>query len=253
MTRFPNWRLWTAIVLCAAGVLAAVMAISNSRPRVTIATSGADGPNLRLPASGLVGVRTEGADFVVDRITATLKQRVSAAALPQGEQLVSDADRILRAWFGGDAQAYLTYLRDNGHTPPPAPLWTDPEQREKLWTSATEALREARFDPDGITVRSSFENGEAILNELKTTTSWRFDKLSEHDSAFPDRDHLKRLGVTIREILVPMRTTGLSYGATYDGLLALSYVRDSGSGRWTLVAVSVYGLPEDDTARLPPF
>ncbi|MFI4917204.1 MAG: hypothetical protein ACIAS6_11950 [Phycisphaerales bacterium JB060] len=157
--------------------------------------------------------------------------------------------------MGGTADEYLAYLSAAGHEPPPAALWADPQRRAQAWDDSTRALREASFDPSGTIIRTSFADGQAFPDDppLKVTTGWRFNKLSGQDKDFLSLEELQASEIEIREVHIPMRSESLMHGVKFNGLLALSYVQDPISKAWTLVAVSVYDLPEGDTARIPPF
>jgi len=243
------------VALCCAGVFAAVLAMNNVRGRTTVAELALDKDDPMPAGAKLVSVQQAGAQAVVEQAARALSRRVAEASLPDGQSLVSDAGSILNAWLGGSADDYLAYLEGNGHEPPPADLWADPQRRSEAWRDSTRALREASFDPQGAIIRTSFADGRAFPDDppLKVTTGWRFNKLSGQDKAFLSLEELQASEIEIREVRIPMRSESLMHGVEFNGLLALSYVQDPVSKAWTLVAVSVYDLPEGDTARIPPF
>ncbi len=255
MKQTINWRYAAAGALCCIGLLAAVLAFSNFQSRTTIALP-APGPDDPMPLGlGLMSVEDAGVDAVVDQTAEALSRRVAEISLPQGEALVADVEGIMRCWLSGTADEYLAYLEGNGDKPPPVPLWDDPQRRSKEWLESTRALREASFDPSGTIIRTSYEHSELIADDSvsSVTTGWRFNKLSGYDEGYIDLEQVKVPGLVIREIRIPMRSKSLVHGVQFNGLLALSYAQDPSSSQWTLVAVSVYDLPLNDTARIPAF
>lgn len=247
-----SWRYWVAGALCCVGLLAAIVTWNNTRGRTTTAITPPPSSEPAPAGMNLISVRKAGADVVVEQTLSSLARQVSEAALPKGDALIADVGTIMRAWLGGSAEDYLAYLEKNGHEPPPVPLWSDPERRGKVWLEMTRSLREASFDPDGTFIRTTFADGKPVPNDQSRVTGWRFNKLPGLTDT-PNPDQIAALDINIQEVLVPMRSRSLMHGAEYNGFLALSYVQDPRSNAWTLVAVSVYDVPKNDTAIIPPF
>ncbi|MCW5756349.1 MAG: hypothetical protein KIT54_03845 [Phycisphaeraceae bacterium] len=234
------------------GLLAAILAWNSTRARTTVVAPPQPAHEPEPKGIDLVSVRKAGAEAVVEQTIASLARRVSKAAMPMGDELIADVGTIMHAWLGGSAEDYLAYLEKNGHEPPPVPLWSDPERRGKVWLDMTRWLREASFDPDGTFIRTTFADGKPVPNDQSRVTGWRFNKLPGLTDT-PNPDQIAALDINIQEVLVPMRSRSLMHGADYNGFLALSYVQDPRFKAWTLVAVSVYDVPKNDTAIIPPF
>lgn len=252
MLRNLSWRHWVAGALCCVGLLAAVLAWNSTGARTTVVVRPPPTDEPEPAGVDLVSVRKAGAEAVVEQTVASLARQVSEAALPKGEALVADVGAIMRAWLGGTAEDYLAYLEKNGHVPPAVPLWSDPERRGKVWLEMTRSLREASFDPSGATTRVTYADGEQVYNEQSRVTGFRFNKLPGQADT-PNPEQFAALGVDIHEVLVPMRSAGLLHDTQFNGYLALSYVQHPRTAAWTLVAVSVYDVPNGETAVIPPF
>lgn len=252
MLRNLTWRHWIAGALCCVGLLAAILAWNSTKARTTVVAPPRPAHEPEPAGIDLVSVRKAGAEAVVEQTIASLARRVSEAAMPKGDELIADVGTIMHAWLGGTAEDYLAYLEKNGHEPPPVPLWSDPERRSKVWLEMTRSLREASFDPSGATMRVTYANGEQVHNEQSRVTGFRFNKLPGQSDT-PNPDQFAALGVDIHEVLVPMRSVGALQDTQFNGYLALSYVQHPRTAAWTLVAVSVYDVPKNDTAIIPPF
>lgn len=251
MRRF-QWRYLVAGALCCVGLLAAVLTLNALPGRNTISTPVPSDEAAPMNVS-LLEVEQVGAGVIVEGTVDALSQRLAEVSLPDADGLASDVEAIMRAWLGGTGDDYLAYLDRNGHEPPPAALWKDPQKRNEAWLDATATLREASFDPSGTSIRTSFKDGEGISIDLSRVTGWRFNKLSGQQDATPSLARLSASDIEIREVLVPMRSKSLVHGAEFNGLLAMSYAQDPSTSQWTLVAVSVYDVPNGDTAMVPPF
>lgn len=202
---------------------------------------------------GLVSVQDVGTDGIVAQTTEAIARRVTEAGLPQGEAMAADVGEILGAWLGGTAEDYLAYLQRNGHEPPPAAVWQDPDQRNARWLKATRLVRKASFDPANAVIRTTFTNGEVVPIDESRVAGWRFDKLSGVRDPLLSAEQMSTLDLEVREVVIPMRSQSLVHGAEFNGSLALSYVQDPINKAWTLVAVSVYDVPNGDTSLIPPF
>lgn len=249
-------RTIVAAAFCCVGLIAAVFTFVRLQGRDTVQVLRSSAENdVAERSKGFVGIDAVGIDAVVERVSDALSRRAAEALLPDRDALVADAGAILRAWLGGTGDDYLAYLDASGDPPPPAAVWEDPVGRDAAWRNSTRELREARFDPDGVFIHTSYSDGvpipdEAMLNGL---TGWRMDKLSGFDIASPSKDILEASGIEMHEVRIPMRTKGHVGRTDFLGQLSLSYAQDPGTARWKLVAVSVYDIPLGDTARIPPF
>ena len=247
-----NWRYVVAGALCCIGLLAAVLALNNFQSRTTTALP-LPGPDDPMPLGlGLISVQDSGVDAVVDQTAGALSRRASEISLPQGEALVADVEGIMRAWLGGSADEYLAYLERNGHEPP-GTVWQDPDRRDSLWLNLTRLLRKSSFDPANTVIRTTFTNGELMPEDQSRVAGWRFDKLSGVRDDMPSVEQLSDLNIEVREVVIPMRSQSLVHEVDFNGSLALSYVQDPTTKAWTLVAVSVYDVPKNDTSLIPPF
>src|SRR5690606_23075677 len=112
----------------------------------------------------LLSVQEAGVDTIVGQTMEAISRRVTEAALPQGQAIVADAGAIMRAWLGGTADDYLAYLEKNGHKPPSADVWQDPERSTEIWLQMTRFLRTASFDPAETIIRTSFTDGAFVPN-----------------------------------------------------------------------------------------
>lgn len=255
MKKFST-RTIVAATFCGVGLIAAVFTVVRLQGRDTVQVlRPAAESDVVERSKGFVGIDGVGVDAVVERVSEALSRRAAEALLPDSDALVADAGAILRAWLGGTGEDYLAYLDASGDPPPPAAVWEDPVRRDAAWRNSTQELREARFDPEGVFIHTSYSDGvpipdEAMLNGL---TGWRMDKLSGFDVASPTKDKLEASGIELHEVRIPMRTRGHVARTDFVGQLSLSYTRDPGTAQWKLVAVSVYDIPLGDTARIPPF
>ena len=257
----PDTRTLAAVALLITGISASGIMIARYRGRTTIQTHPVPQPPTRTAIAdnaAFIPVDPKDPTLIAEMIAETIARRSIESDLPQGDQLAQDARKILGAWFGGNAEDYLEYLNSAGHAPPPAPLWTDPRQAEKrasAWQASTAALRNARFDPESVAIRASLKNGAYQPPETpsKSVTGWRMNKVSTFEEAAPSADRLIAVGADVYEVCLPMQAAGLKQRTEYTGELAMSYMKDTTTDRWTLVAVSIYGLPPSDTAGIPPF
>lgn len=250
-----SWRVWLAAGVCVGGVALMVVVWRNHAPRpsqpvaaptatdpmppVQNPTRLADTPEGELPAQFAVAIRDE----------------LFTLGLPQSEQLVGDAQTVLSAWLSGDASEYLAYLEQAGHGPPDAPVWRDREAAQRAFASSTATLRKAAFDPAGVAMRPQFVQGNPVVSEERHARSWgsRFDKLEAIRTDAATFEEIEAARLDVHEIRMPIRLDGEVSKEPFDGMLGLSYAWDSHHRRWTLVAVSIYGVPNGDAVRLPPF
>lgn len=251
--RTGHWKFVVAGALAFVGLLAAALAWHNSGGRTTVPSLPAPSDEPMPLGIGLVSVEDAGVDGIVAQTTEAIGRRAAEASLPQGEAMAADAGEILSAWLGGTSDAYLAYLESNGHKPPPAAVWKDPERRDSAWLRATRLVRKASFDPANTVIRTTFFNGEFVPDDQSRLAGWRFDKLTGVRDNLPSAEQLSALNIEVREIVIPMRSQSLIHGADFNGSLALSYVQDPTTRAWTLVAVSVYDVPMNDTSLVPPF
>lgn len=251
--RTGRWKFVVAGALAFVGLLAATLAWHNNSSRTTVPRTPAPANEPMPLGNGLVSVQDAGVDGIVAQTTEAIGRRAAEAALPQGEAMAADAGEILGAWLGGTSDAYLAYLERNGHEPPPVAVWQDPERRDSVWLRATRLLRKASFDPAKTVIRTTFTNGEVVPVAESRVAGWRFDKLSGVRDPLLSDAQLIDLNIEVREVVIPMRSQSLIHGADFNGSLALSYVQDPLTKAWTLVAVSVYDLPMNDTSLIPPF
>ncbi len=251
-----TFRTIIAVAFCLTGIIAAVLTFIRFQDRSTIQSRPpiADA-DVGAQSAGFVGIDDVGVQSLVAMTSEAISRRVKEALLPDGDEITADAGMILQAWLGGTGDDYLAYLEATGDPPPPAPVWDDEEQRNKAWLNSTKELREASFDPDGVSIRASFINGEPNPDEAtrNSVTGWRLDKISSFDEASPSAVQLKAAAVEMYEVRIPMRASGFLKKTDFIGQLVLSYTRDPVSSRWALVAVSIYDVPLGDTARTPPF
>lgn len=192
---------------------------------------------------------------MIDRVSAPLHSRLSETPLASEQEFEADVHAILHAWLAGSADEYLEYLAAAGHKPPAAAVWDDPERRQAAWLDSTRALREASFDPGGVTVRAAYDHGVAAEDErIPFARGSRYDKLTGISDAVPSSDFIQARGLTVQEVRIPVRLKALD-GQAFNGLLALAYGWDATRSRWSLVEVTVYGVPTrvGGGARIPPF
>lgn len=248
-----NWRLWVATAVCFAGVLAAAVAWSRSRP-VEVVRTGASAADAVEPSTTLVSVAQVGADDLARRTASALAAELMLAGIPKQDVLIKDAESILLAWLSGTGEDYLAYLDGTGVSPP-SPRWLETEFANARWADATEAIRTASFDPEGLTFRTSFRNGEEIPSGERYARSWgsRFDKITGISTAAVENDDLRRAEITMHEVRIPMRMWTIGKEQEIDALLGLSYGWDKQRSTWALVAVTIYGVPNGTAVRLPPF
>jgi hypothetical protein len=253
-----NWRVWLAAAVCLGGLVAAFFAWSGSRPRqnvLTTASASASAADLVKPSENLVSVGEVGADELVERTVSSLADDLLLAGLPKQDVLVEDVRAILRAWWAGSGQDYLAYLEKTG-VPPPSARWTEDGKADAMWADSTSAIRAASFDPEATMVRTTFRGGEQVPSDERYARSWgsRFDKITGISDAAVEAEDLRRAGLTMHEIRIPMRMpTLVGEQEAIDALLGLSYGWDAKRSTWALVAVTVYGVPNGSAVRLPPF
>lgn len=241
-----------------AGLLVLGLAFSRFGGRETVQTEADFPADTVSSASNLdqyVRVGPENLDALTADITDSIAFQTAKIGIVDGDAIAEDAGTIIRAWLGGSAEDYIAYLDQAGHRPPPAAVWQDPETSRAAWESSIQELRNASFDPTRIDMKASFERGlPAKMGEpTKSVTGWRMDKLSGFDTAAPPGDQIAASGTDVFEIRIPMRAMGIRQNSEYLGSLGMSYSKDPATESWTLVAVSVYDLPQDDIARVPPF
>lgn len=251
--RTEHLKFVVAGALAFVGLLAAGLAWHNSGSRTTVPSTPAPANEPMPIGIGLVSVQDAGVEGIVAHTTEAIGRRAAEASLPHGEAMAADAGEILGAWLGGTSDAYLAYLERNGHQPPPAAVWQDPERRDAAWLKATRLLRKASFDPANTVIRTTFTNGEVVPIAESRVAGWRFNKLSGVRDDLLSDEQLIDLNIEVREVVIPMRSQSLIHGADFNGSLALSYVQDPSTKAWTLVAVSVYDVPMNDTSLIPPF
>lgn len=253
LIRTGNWKFVVAGALAFVGLMAAVLAWRSSGGRTTVPRTPAPANEPMPSGAGLVSVQDAGVDGIVTQTTEAIARRAAEASLPNAQAIAADAGEILGAWLGGTADAYLAYLERNGHEPPPAGVWQDAERRDRAWLMSTRLLREASYDPAGIVIRTTFANGEAVPIEQSKVAGWRYNKLTGVRDPDVGVEGLADLGIELREVVIPMRSRTLLHGAAFNGSLALSYAQDPTTKAWTLVEVSVYDVPKNDTSLIPPF
>ena len=249
--RKSHWRIISAAIVCGIGLSLAVIAFVRlgGRDTVAVAHHDQDG-NIRID-----GMDAARADEIIDRAKTAVLARSAELSLPDTEALADDVGVILQAWLVGTGDDYLAYLAASGDDPPDAPVWSDPDRRNKAWLDATRELRASSFDPDRLNIRASVVDGVAKTDQLalNRVTGWRFDKLSGVDDAYLSATQVQAAQMNIQEVRIPMHSKGILKDTEFDGLLVLSYARDPRTSQWTLIAVSVYDVPQGDTARTPPF
>lgn len=250
-----SWRGGAAVILVCIGLAAALFAVNKLRPRAVVVTGGPPSGPAIAPSKGLAALKATGASEMIDQISASLHSSLSATPLASGQGLEADVRAILHAWLAGSADDYLEYLAAAGHKQPAAAVWDDPERRQTAWLNSTRALREASFDPGGVIVRAAYDHGVAAEDErISFARGSRYDKLTGIRDAAPSSDFIKARGLTVQEVRIPIRLKAMD-GQAFDGLLALAYGWDATRSRWSLVAVSVYGVPTraGGATRIPPF
>ncbi|MEQ8843679.1 MAG: hypothetical protein RIB58_02400 [Phycisphaerales bacterium] len=206
------------------------------------------------PSANLASVAEVGAEELTRRTVSTLANELVVTGIPKQDVLIEDAGSILQAWFSGSGEDYLAYLAA-ADVPPPSPRWLEPGFAAERWDDAVSAMRSASFDPEGVTVRTTFRDGTEIPSGERYARAWgsRFDKISSISTASVETSDLQRAALTIHEVRIPMRMETIGGEREFDGLLGLSYGWDARRSTWALVSVTVYGVPNGTAVRLPPF
>lgn len=253
MSHHNNWRLWLAVAVCLGGIAAAYFAWSGSRPREVARTS-ASLADAVSPAKNLVTVEQGGVEELIARTLTAVAADLNLAGLPKQDVLAGDVEAILRAWWSGTGEDYLAYLSKAG-VPPPSARWSDIETANAMWAESTAAIRAASYDPEGTRFRTTFRDGQQVPNDERYARSWgsRFDKITGISSAAVEAEDLRRAGLTMHEVRIPMRMSTIRGDLEIDALLGLSYGWDARRSTWALVAVTIYGVPNGHGVRLPPF
>lgn len=256
MKSYITWRGGAAAVLCCIGLVAALFALYRLRPREVLMTGGAPSTRAMIASAGLVALEDTGVGEMIERISASLDSRLTEKPLAGGQDLEADVRAILHAWLSGSADDYIEYLAAAGQKPPSASVWDDRERREAAWLDSTQALREASFDPGGVAVRAAYDHGVAAKDErIPFASGSRYDKLPGINSAYLSPEAIQAAGLSVQEVRIPVQLKELN-GRPFNGLLGLSYGWDGAKSRWSLVAVTVYGVPTDPGSggiRIPPF
>ena len=171
----------------------------------------------------------------IQQFATAIRTAFTPASIPAREKLAVAAASTLDWLWSGSKEAYLSNLRARGVKAP--------DISDETWELKSRAFRYAPLDSHSLRVRARVLHGQPQPDSRDSPVLAGYQDMEiRRPVRGPGEVDPQRDGLSVYEVLVPMRVTGMD-GQEAAARVGLSYAYDPRRKAWVPVSIKVYDLP----------